>query len=210
MNYKLLLTHQSKIKKAILQINILRTYRLDAKMCQNMTTKNFNKQLENNQKFQNNQLKKIQNSFLILVPNSHYLTQIRSVLRGGPGYTKFGHGRYKLKISRFAYFWYAFLVGSIGFVLFFDFESLFLRGQEPSMKMKEFKQIYDRNWVPKAKEISSSSGAGNFSAELKSESEFVNDSDIDEQNHEHTNLSKTKKKDKLTFRNRKVIVLAFN
>lgn len=55
-------------------------------------------------------------------------TQITSVIKGGPGYTKFGHGRHQLKISKYAYFWYSFLFIVLVVSLFFDAEHYLFKG----------------------------------------------------------------------------------
>lgn len=123
------------------------------------------------------------------------LNQIRTTIRGGPGYTKYAHGRYKPNISKFAYFWYAFLVGGLVVALFFDFESFLFRGQEPEEKANDLKRLYDRMSVPKAKQVSNSSE--------NSEIKFENDNS---ENEDEDNVvdSTNKKKSKETFRNRKV------
>lgn len=38
--------------------------------------------------------------------------RIRWAMRGGPGYTKFAHGRIKQTKSKYAYFWYTFFCSS--------------------------------------------------------------------------------------------------
>ena len=64
------------------------------------------------------------NTCLLSAKNSLSKIQesVRPIVMGGPGYTKFAHGRYKGKLSTIAYFWYAFLIGSLGFVVCFDFD----------------------------------------------------------------------------------------
>jgi hypothetical protein len=77
-------------------------------------------------------------------------TFLRRIVFGGPGYTNFGHGRYKANLSRFAYFWYAFLICGFTFTVFFDFEDFILRGQEPIMKMQDLEK-HNRDKNTKAK-----------------------------------------------------------
>ena len=103
-------------------------------------------------------------------------------MKGGPGYTKFAHGRYKLHSSKYAYFWYTFLCGGLVFLLFFDLEGLVYKGSEPVEKMQELKTWYSRTNVPKAKELTS------------------------EQEEETTDADELKvnPKSKASFRNRKV------
>ncbi|CAF0890440.1 unnamed protein product [Brachionus calyciflorus] len=126
-------------------------------------------------------------SLLALKDKSNY-RQIRHVVLGGPGYTKFAHGRYKPKLSSYAYFWYTFVFGGLAFILFFDFESFLFRGQEVEEKIKDLKRVYSRTDVPRAKEIE------NTENEVNS---------IDE-NEEEKSIS-VKKKSKSTFRERKII-----
>ncbi|RNA24969.1 calcium uptake 1 mitochondrial isoform X2 [Brachionus plicatilis] len=111
--------------------------------------------------------------------------QKQYTIRGGPGYTKFGHGRYKQQISKYAYFWYAFIVGSMTFLTFFDFENFSLRGQEPEQKMKDMKRLYSKIDIPRAKEIEGS--------EVDISDSDKNESQVDE------------KKSKQSFRDRKII-----
>jgi hypothetical protein len=82
-------------------------------------------------------------------------TSVRWILKGGPGYTKFGHERFKPNLSKYAYFWYAFLFFGVNFVLFFDFENFVFRGQEPEHKIREYNSKYARDSQVGAKEISS-------------------------------------------------------
>lgn len=110
--------------------------------------------------------------------------QYKYSLRGGPGYTNYGHGKFKKKLSKYAYFWYTFLVGGLTFVAFFDFEDFIFRGQEPGEKIKDVKRLYNRIDMPRAKEIKGSESE--ISGE-QNESQLVN------------------KKSKKSFRDRKII-----
>lgn len=74
----------------------------------------------------------------------------RRIVLGGPGYTNFGHGRYRVNLSKYAYFWYAFITGGFLFSLFFDFEDFMLRGEEPIMKYEEL-QKFNKETITKAK-----------------------------------------------------------
>lgn len=113
---------------------------------------------------------------------------IRTVMKGGPGYTKFGHGRFKMTTSRYSYFWYAFLFGSLAFVLFFDPEKFSTDSSEAMEKMSDMKSMYSRDTVPKAKEIEN-----NTTSEINVEEEKNDEEVVDN------------KKSKITFRNRKII-----
>lgn len=124
------------------------------------------------------------NEFLPL--SSFSTSQFRSEIRGGPGYTKYAHGRYKPKISTYAYFWISFLFGAIFIILFFDFENFILDGKEPEEKMEEIKKLYNRMAEPKAKEI-------------EIQDIEVHDNDVEEKTLE------IKKKNKASFRERKII-----
>jgi len=125
--------------------------------------------------------------------------QARTVMRGGPGYTKFGHGRYKPVLSKYAYFWYIFLVGSICFGLFFDFENVIFRGLEPQEKIDELKMKYNRDYKPRAKEIESANN------EMDESAEKSNSDESDEEEQEESNKT-SEKKSKTTFRDRKVML----
>lgn len=110
--------------------------------------------------------------------------QNKYTLRGGPGYTNFGHGKFKKKLSKYAYFWYTFLVTGLTIIAFFDFENFIFRGQEPEEKIKDVKRLYNRIDMPRAKEIEGL------------------DSDISkEQNESQVDRKKSKK----SFRDRKII-----
>lgn len=113
------------------------------------------------------------------------------VYLGGPGYTKFGHGRYKMNVSRYAYFWYAFLFGGMAIGLFFDPEKWSMSGQEPLEKLKEMKNYYSRDTVPKAKEI----------VDADKKSDEISDEDSDKGVAESDEKSK---KNTATFRQRKI------
>jgi hypothetical protein len=123
--------------------------------------------------------------------------QIRTVMKGGPGYVKFGHGRYKPVLSKYAYFWYFFLAGGIFFVLFFDFENAIFRGLEPQEKIDEFKMKYTRDYKPRAKEIEPENDEANQPIERS------NSDESDDEDQEETS-KKNEKKSKTTFRDRKV------
>lgn len=151
-------------------------------------------------------------------PNLCRVTQLRWTLRGGPGYTKFGHGRLKVKRSKFAYFWYwnqwlssrdkrvliqrfwlrYTLLGSLFlFAVFFDFEAALFRGREPKMRVEEIRQWYSRDSITKGKENDSSSDMSDIKDEEESDKKGVEVADNEEN---HT----SKKKEKVTFRDSKV------
>lgn len=106
-------------------------------------------------------------------------------IRGGPGYTKFGHGRYRQQVSKYAYFWYTFVVGGIIFFVFFDFENFSFRGQEPEEKINDMKRMYSRTDMPRAKEIEGTEAESSITE--NDESKIEN------------------KKSKQSFRDRKII-----
>lgn len=119
---------------------------------------------------------------------------VRNFIKGGPGYTRFGHGRYKLNLSKYAYFWYAFLFGGLGFVLFFDPEKYSLDTSEPGEKLKDMKHRYARDTAPRAKEITNKDENGQISI----------DNDENNENPD-TELKEKKSKKHVSFRNRKII-----
>ena len=114
---------------------------------------------------------------------------------GGPGYTKFGHGRYKMNVSRYAYFWYAFLFGSLSLALFFNPENWSICGNEPYEKLKEMRNFFSRDTVPKAKEIADVD---------KSKAGEINSGEEEDDNKSVESDEKSKK-NKATFRQRKII-----
>jgi hypothetical protein len=118
-------------------------------------------------------------------------TSVRWILKGGPGYTKYGHGRYKTNLSKYAYFWYAFLFFGVNFVLFFDLENFIFRGQEPENKIKEFNAIFTRDGKVGAKEIS------NDNNEMSEETSELDNLEVEEND--------SQKSKKASFRERKVI-----
>lgn len=122
----------------------------------------------------------------------------RNALRGGPGYTKYGHGRPNVYVSTYGKFWHLFLLSGIAFAAFFDFENFMFRGREPMTKIEEMKKIYDR--APKAKEITDES-----KATIDDDTAVQNTDDNDEQVGTELKDKASKKKAKMTFRNRKVI-----
>ena len=132
----------------------------------------------------NNRFSSITPQCLVKAHNSNQMLSsfVRTLMKGGPGYTKFAHGRYKLQSSKYAYFWYTFLCGGLVFLLFFDLEGLMYKGSEPVEKMHELKTWYSRTNVPKAKELTN------------------------EQEEEKTDTDELKvnPKSKASFRNRKV------
>jgi len=115
---------------------------------------------------------------------------VRTAIKGGPGYTRFGHGRYKANLSRYAYFYYAFLFGGLTLVLFLDPEKLTWDGQEADQKLKDMKNLYSRDTVPRAKEVTTEEKNTN------DEKELMNSGNQED--------SESIKKSKKSFRNRKV------
>ena len=84
-------------------------------------------------------------------------------------------------------------------ITFFDFESMMFRGREPSMRVQELKQWYTRDSKTSAKHIDSTS------TNLPQTDDSENtDNVVAHVDGEKELLPKTKK-DKLTFRNRKVL-----
>ena len=121
-------------------------------------------------------------------------TSVRWILKGGPGYTKYGHERFKPNLSIYAYFWYAFLFFGVNFILFFDMEKFVFRGQEPEQKIREFNSKYSRDSKFSAKEISNDASSEMSSSEETAEYDNL---EVDE--------NETKKSKKISFRERKVI-----
>ena len=125
---------------------------------------------------------------------------IRRIVLGGPGYTNFGHGRYRVNLSKFAYFWYAFLTAGFTFTILFDFEDFMFRGEEPCMKLEEIKRRQDTN--TKAKSLNDDDVASlndNKNSLIKSEKKAENDEDDDYDSAE-------KKSKANSFRQRKVML----
>lgn len=129
---------------------------------------------------------------LVRKNESNVLSFIRTAMKGGPGYTKFGHGRPDIKISGISYLWYSFLFAGLGFFLFFDLENLYMDSNEPSEKLQGLR--LNVGGSPKAKEIESKD---NEAMVKHDENESGNDSDQQKE--------LKKKKAKVTFRNRKII-----
>ena len=119
----------------------------------------------------------------------------RTIVLGGPGYTNFGHVRQKVSMSKFGYFWYAFLSSGIAFCFLFDFEDFMLRGEEPSMKLDDI-QKYKKKLNPKAKSLNDDDVA-NVTDEGDNQFNAKDDDSIEKRN-------KAK-----SFRERKVILLKF-
>lgn len=114
-------------------------------------------------------------------------------MKGGPGYTKFGHGRPDIKISGISYLWYSFLFAGFGFLLFFDMENLNMNHNEPNEKMQAVRLTLGRDSVPKAKEIKTQ------------EDELIIKHDENDSDNDGDQLKDNKnKKSKVSFRNRKV------
>lgn len=120
---------------------------------------------------------------------------IRTISLGGPGYTKFGHIRPKMNLSKYGYFWWAFLTVAFTFVIFFDFESFIFRGEEPSMKWEDYKKMNNR-MDPKAKGKSDDDVA-NLDDESNNNSKKTGTQDDDD--------SVEKKSKNNSFRQRKII-----
>lgn len=150
---------------------------------------------------------------IVLVTSNHYFSQIsssknllfnkhdfnssgiqnfvRTTMKGGPGYTRFGHGRYKITTSRYSYFWYAFVFGGLTFLLFFNPDKFSTGSYEAVEKMNDMKALYSRDTVPRAKELEN----------IKDESSNLQeDSELKEKNNEVSD-----KKGKVSFRDRKII-----
>lgn len=150
-----------------------------------------NQKLANNnqQLAQFTQISSSKNEGILLRSPQVWQNLVRTVIKGGPGYTKFGHGRTKVNLSRYAYFYYAFLFGGLTFLMFFDPENILINGEEAEQKMKDMRNLYSRDTVPKAKEIT---------AETDAENEIVDKKEGDKKDSE----AKISKK---SFRNRKII-----
>lgn len=76
--------------------------------------------------------------------------------------------------------------------MFFDPEKFTMNGEEPTQRMLDMKNLYSRDTVPKAKELSSNE-----------EKDIVNSDDRNKE------ILKSDKKQKISFRNRKVCVTLF-
>jgi hypothetical protein len=72
------------------------------------------------------------------------LYQTRTKMRGGAGYTNFGHGRNKTKLSKVAYLWYAFLLGSVSFITLTILNDFIEPKQDPNGKFNNYKIYFDR------------------------------------------------------------------
>lgn len=89
------------------------------------------------------------------------------------------------------------------FVAFFDTESFMFRGREPSMRLEEMKQWYSTHSNSKAKEIDSSTKVVDED-QLISEESQLNDDIVSELSDDDVVDNVKEKKEKITFRNRKV------
>ena len=100
-------------------------------------------------------------------------------------------------MSKYAYFYYAFLFGGVTFFMFFDPEKLTINGESAEDRIQDMKNFYSRDVVPKAKEITEDEKnnelANNNSTKKEAKQVSKNDSDS--------------KKSKSSFRNRKVICI---
>jgi hypothetical protein len=95
-----------------------------------------------------------------------------------------------VNLSRYAYFYYAFLFGGITLLLFLDPEKLTWDGEEAEQKLQDMKNLYSRDTVPRAKEIAVE--------------EKENDEDREIMGSTGDEDSESIKKSKKSFRNRKV------
>jgi hypothetical protein len=177
-----LLFNSSKISSSILIKSIRKSF-----IIQNSTFYSIQKKTEQKNTLNKNNYQKI----------IEYASKRRIVL-GGPGYTNYGHGRYKVNLSKYAYFWYAFITGGFVFALFFDFEDFMLRGEEPIMKYEEL-QKFNKETITKAKssnddDVLSLDDNKNSLSKAKSKSY---EEDVDEDSNE-------KKEKANSFRQRKV------
>ena len=129
--------------------------------------------------------------------------QKRNLIKGGSGYTNFGHKKPRLKLSKYGYFWRTFVFGSFLLTLFVDWEKLYTGGKDPATSYEDMKRMYGRKSSPKAKEIEDSSSE-------KSEDTVVETETDTDTGHETENDDADKndeKKVKSSFRNRKVYFL---
>jgi hypothetical protein len=130
-------------------------------------------------------------------------TFIRRIVFGGPGYTNFGHGRHKANLSRYAYFWYAFLICGFTFTIFFDFEDFILRGEEPIMKMQDFeKHNKDKNVKAKSRNDEDVAKIDDEKSELSKSRKSAEEEEEDDDNSDDDAVEKKAKSN--SFRQRKV------
>ena len=141
---------------------------------------------------------------LLVRPLANLKESVRTIVLGGPGYTKFGHGRFKAKLSKFAYFWYTFLVGSLAFVVFFDFESFMFSVDEPDKKMGDAVTAYSLSIKPpKAKGLSNVDDVSNVRADDEEDkSRLAKKLNDDDENEDDDSVEKKAKAN--SFRQRKV------
>ena len=153
----------------------------------------------------------------LIQPSLLYSTSYQNcTIRGGPGYTKFGHAKAKLRFSAYGYFWVSFLMSAGLFLAFFDFDRLLFRGDEPIEKYKEV-QLRVAN-SPRAKtaanedddedvdEMKRSNNKKLAKVNNEKEGESGSDGESEDDDSEREDDQKAKKS-KTTFRNRKVSLL---
>jgi hypothetical protein len=104
-----------------------------------------------------------------------------------------------MNVSKYGYFWYAFLFGGLAFLLFFDVENFAFNGSAPEDKIQDLKNWYSRDSVPRAKEVSNTSNANILDEANKEENQVETEAD-----------DSNSKKSKVSFRNRKVSFLVIN
>ena len=96
------------------------------------------------------------------------------------------------------------LGGTFLFAMFFDFESFMFRGREPQQRLEDIQQRFSRQSITKAKEIDDSS----TTKSIKSDEENKKEEESAVANNENEQLTEAssshEKKDKQTFRDRKV------
>ena len=121
---------------------------------------------------------------------------------------KFAHGRYKLDVSRYAYFWYAFLMFMIPFIMFVDLENLTLDAKEPRAKFDDVHSKF--NLKTEGKQLPTTASA---TTTVNTTTEQNDDDTTNEPNEQHDSEQALDGDDqsadgivadKKSFRNRKV------
>lgn len=93
------------------------------------------------------------------------------------------------------------------FAMFFDFESFLFRGREPKQRLEDMQRRFSRQSITKAKEIDDSSLTKSIKSDDTNKEE---ESAANNENEEVTEASSShEKKDKQTFRDRKVNLIFF-
>jgi hypothetical protein len=137
------------------------------------------------------------NSLLSICQYSNQANLLRfykeSTLKGGPGYTDYGHRKKKLsEYSLISILWPAFLTFGLIFSMVFDFESLTFSLAEPFRKVQDGKNNISGD--NKAKELKDDKN------EIKQKEK---EDDVDEEDSENDHTSKLN--NRVSFKNRKII-----